>query len=117
MNMQDQDEARPPRRLLRNADLDARGLQSRATRWRGVRSGTFPAPVEIGPNSVGWYEDEIDAWLATRPRRTYGALTREGVQGAQQPISTTGKISEVSPARKRGQRVKPQSLDRKTSEG
>jgi predicted DNA-binding transcriptional regulator AlpA len=65
-----------PRRLLRNADLDKRGIMSRVNRWRGVKAGTFPAPVEIGPNSVAWYEDEVDAWLAELPRRTYGTLTR-----------------------------------------
>ncbi len=62
-----------PRRLLRNADLDKRGIMSRVNRWRRVKAGTFPAPVQIRPNSVAWYEDEIEAWLASRPRRTYGA--------------------------------------------
>lgn len=28
----------------------------------------FPQPVRLGANAVGWYEDEIDAWLASRPR-------------------------------------------------
>jgi prophage regulatory protein len=60
------------RRLLRNADLDAMGLPNRVTRWRHVKAGTFPAPVQIGANSIGWYEDEIQEWLASRPRRTYG---------------------------------------------
>ena len=41
--------------------------------WREIGAGRFPAPIELGPNSVGWYEDEIDAWLEARPRRTYGA--------------------------------------------
>ncbi len=41
--------------------------------WRNVQAGNFPAPLELGPNSIGWYEDEIDAWLEARPRRTYGA--------------------------------------------
>jgi predicted DNA-binding transcriptional regulator AlpA len=46
---------------------------SRTQIWRKVRDGTFPAPIELGPNSVGWFEDEVFAWLDTRPRRTYGA--------------------------------------------
>ena len=48
---------------------------SRVTAWRGVRDGLIPPPLELGPNSGGWYEDEIDQWLASRPRRTYGAET------------------------------------------
>ena len=49
---------------------------SRVTAWRGVRDGLIPPPLEMGPNSVGWFEDEIDRWLASRPRRTYGAESR-----------------------------------------
>ena len=41
--------------------------------WRDVRANRFPAPIELGPNSVAWFEDELDAWLASRPRRTYSA--------------------------------------------
>ena len=33
----------------------------------------FPAKYQIGLNSVGWDEDEIDAWLARRRR---GALPK-----------------------------------------
>ena len=28
----------------------------------------FPPPVQLGPNAIGWFEHEIDAWLDTRPR-------------------------------------------------
>ena len=41
--------------------------------WRDVRAGTFPAPFQLGPNAVAWFEDEIDDWLASRPRRNYSA--------------------------------------------
>jgi len=34
-----------------------------------MRAGRFPAPIEIGTRSVGWFEHEVDAWLASRPRR------------------------------------------------
>ena len=46
--------------------------------WRNIQAGTFVAPLELGPNSIGWYEDEIDAWLESRPRRTYGGPHDEG---------------------------------------
>lgn len=41
---------------------------SRATLWRRVRAGEFPAPVSLGPRAVGWYQREVDEWLASRPR-------------------------------------------------
>lgn len=59
--------------MLRAPEVMARTGLSRVTIWRRVRAGTFPAPHELGVNSVGWPASEITAWLASRPRRTYGA--------------------------------------------
>jgi prophage regulatory protein len=59
------------RRLLRLKQVQERVPLSRVQIWRRVRAGTFPAPVQIGPNSVGWYEDEIDAISAAMPRVSY----------------------------------------------
>jgi predicted DNA-binding transcriptional regulator AlpA len=47
--------------------------KSRVQGWRDVRAGLLPPPIELGPNSIGWFEDELDQWLASRPRRTYTA--------------------------------------------
>ncbi len=33
----------------------------------------FPEKVQLGPNAVGWYEEELDAWLERRQR---GALAK-----------------------------------------
>ena len=44
---------------------------SRVKAWRDVRDGLLPSPIVLGPNSVGWFEDEIDEWLANRPRVNY----------------------------------------------
>ena len=30
----------------------------------------FPKRIALGPNSVGWYADEVDAWVANRQRQT-----------------------------------------------
>ena len=59
--------------MLRPPEVMARTGLSRTTIWRRVRAGTFPAPTELGENSIGWPASEITAWLASRPRRTYGA--------------------------------------------
>ncbi len=61
------------RRVIREPEVKKKTHTSRTTRWRKVRRGLFPAPVELGPNSIGWFEDEVEAWLAARPRRNYGA--------------------------------------------
>ena len=63
--------------MLRAPEVMARTGLSRVTIWRRVRAGTFPAPVQLGENSIGWPASEITAWLANRPRRTYGAETAD----------------------------------------
>ncbi|MBV9824141.1 MAG: AlpA family phage regulatory protein [Alphaproteobacteria bacterium] len=47
--------------------------KSRVQLWRDIRDGRFPAPIELGPNSVAWLRSEVDAFLSSRPRRTYAA--------------------------------------------
>lgn len=37
---------------------------SRATIWRWVREGKFPAPVKIGPNCTRWKLADIEKWEA-----------------------------------------------------
>jgi len=36
------------------------------TLWRQCKSGLFPPPVRIGPNAVAWFQDEVEAWQASR---------------------------------------------------
>jgi prophage regulatory protein len=55
-----------PDRILRVAAVAARVGLSRATIYRRVAAGEFPAPVSLGGNSVGWRESQIIAWLASR---------------------------------------------------
>ena len=61
----------PPRRLLRPPEVCKRYGTSRTTLWRNVRAGTFPVPVQSGPNSIGWWSDELDAHDETLPRVAY----------------------------------------------
>jgi predicted DNA-binding transcriptional regulator AlpA len=56
-------------RLLRRPEVEAKTGKSRTSIYNGVRAGTFPKPVEIGPNSVGWLESEVDAWIEERIAR------------------------------------------------
>lgn len=63
---------RKQRRILRWEKVHQRVARSRTQVWRDIRASKFPAPVKLGPNSVGWYEDEIDAWIEARARVSYG---------------------------------------------
>jgi predicted DNA-binding transcriptional regulator AlpA len=56
------------RNILRNAAVTARTGLSPSQRWRLERRGEFPARVQLSQMSVGWFEHEIDTWVASRPR-------------------------------------------------
>ena len=58
--------------------------------WRLERAGQFPHRVQLGPRSVAWYEDEIEAWCADAP--LYLVTLR-----AVEPIYTARPIIEGSP--------------------
>jgi prophage regulatory protein len=53
-------------RILRRRQVEARIGLSRSTIYDGVNAGTFPKPIQLGAQSVGWLESEIDAWLRER---------------------------------------------------
>jgi predicted DNA-binding transcriptional regulator AlpA len=56
-------------RILKFRDLkDRQIVGSRMTLHRWLKSGAFPAPIELGPNSRGWLESEVLAWLESRRR-------------------------------------------------
>lgn len=70
------------RRIVRRPQvLEVTGL-SRATVYRLIDQGLFPAPVKLGPNSVGWRESEILLWLESRERvDSHGAVANCGETG------------------------------------
>ena len=57
-----------PTTILRIRKVIERTGLSRATIHRKIKRGEFPAPVILGVNSRGWIEDEVAAWIASRPR-------------------------------------------------
>jgi prophage regulatory protein len=60
-----------PRRtgpLLRLREVMKLTGLSRASIYRLERAGRFPKRVQISDNAVGWYEREVLAWRASRPR-------------------------------------------------
>jgi predicted DNA-binding transcriptional regulator AlpA len=73
----------PTRSLIRGwTRISAEAGKSRVQLWRDIRAGLFPAPIELGPNSIAWFTDEIEAWKAARRRRTYIAEPADTGQAA-----------------------------------
>jgi len=59
----------PGRQLINEREVLRRVGFSRSTLQRRTLGGEFPMPVQTGPNSKAWFEDEVDHWMESRPRR------------------------------------------------
>jgi predicted DNA-binding transcriptional regulator AlpA len=66
------------RRILRKPETSSRTGYSSAHLCYLERRGKFPRRVKLQPNgAVGWFEDEVDAWLEARAaERDRAAATR-----------------------------------------
>ena len=50
--------------LLRRPEVERATSLSRSSIYDRMRSGTFPRPVRLGPQSVAWRRSDIIAWLS-----------------------------------------------------
>ena len=55
--------------ILRFAEVRKRTGLSRATIYRRMRAGAFPAAIDLENGLLGWFEHEIEGWQQARPRR------------------------------------------------
>jgi prophage regulatory protein len=55
---------KPLDRILREPEVKRATGLSRTTRWRQIKAGTFPPPVEPTPGTKGWFESAIARWHA-----------------------------------------------------
>jgi prophage regulatory protein len=60
-----------PRILRLRRVLDKTG-ESRSGVYRKMAAGDFPSTIKLSARSVGWREDEVDAWIEERIINTRG---------------------------------------------
>ena len=60
----------PRRRVLRRPEVEERVGLARSTLYKLIGLGQFPAPIRLSVNSVGWLEEDVENWLASRQRGT-----------------------------------------------
>jgi prophage regulatory protein len=53
-------------RIIRKPERRRRVPYSDMQIWRMERDGKFPKRIQLGPNAVGWIEEEVDAWIEAR---------------------------------------------------
>lgn len=52
--------------ILRLALVKQRTGMSRSSIYNGIKEGTFPHQISLGPRAVGWLESSIDQWIQHR---------------------------------------------------
>ncbi len=57
------------RRIVRRDEVSKLTGLARATIYKKVADGSFPAPIRLGTRSVGWRLSDIIAWLQAPERR------------------------------------------------
>jgi prophage regulatory protein len=94
--------ANPRRRLVRYAQLDPEyGIPwSRMHCDRLERAGKFPRKVRIGPNTIGYWSDEIEAFLEVRSAAAVPPLPNELEKARAAMAAKRAKLKAAK--RKRG---------------
>lgn len=60
-------------RILRLPEVMSTTGISASQIYRRAKAGTFPKPVKLGPNTSGWVESEVQAWVQARIAAGRGA--------------------------------------------
>jgi prophage regulatory protein len=85
-----------PNRVLKLRTLLEKVPCSRATIYRGVKNGTFPAPIQLGRRSVGWRESDVDAWIESREPACGAAARDAAARAAAASISSPKHVRHKS---------------------
>jgi len=59
--------------ILRLPAVRARTGRSRSSIYADIQAGRFPAPIKLGPRSVGWLETDVTRWLESRIAASRGS--------------------------------------------
>ena len=49
---------------------------------RAIQNYGFPQPIALGSNRLAWRLDEVEAWIASRPRRSPKCGAKKPAQAA-----------------------------------
>ncbi|HWX29843.1 MAG TPA: AlpA family phage regulatory protein [Steroidobacteraceae bacterium] len=99
-------------KLIPYSDLkEKKGIKySRVHVSRLEKADKFPKHVNLGPQSIGWLEEEIDAWIEARAaeRSEKPAQAAGAVAAAPLPQTSTGNevVSIASAERRKAENAK-----------
>lgn len=79
----------PERCMLKFKDLKARRIAENYPRLKVlIDHWDFPKGFWTGPNSHCWWEDTVEAWLASRPTER---PERRGPKKVRRPVTQSGR--------------------------
>jgi prophage regulatory protein len=58
---------------------------SKSSLYALIRASNFPAPVRLGPRTVGWVRSEVKEWAAERVLTSRSAISHPGSKRMPQP--------------------------------
>lgn len=116
------------KRIIRLPEVQATTGLSRSSIYAGTANGTFPSQIALGARAVGWYEDEVSAWIEQRAFKAQAdaalsvkkAAEELGMQSCElQPFIDSGELPSfrlgrhvlVKVAALREFKAKPQSAE------
>ena len=59
-------------KILRRPEVERQTKLSKVTLYRLMHAGAFAKPIKLGERAVGWYLDEVNKWIASRERASFG---------------------------------------------
>ncbi|MDO8414641.1 MAG: AlpA family transcriptional regulator [Agitococcus sp.] len=62
----------PAPRIIRLSEVVTRVGLCRASIYNLIKAGDFPTQIQLGLNSVGWIENEVQAWIDSRIQASRG---------------------------------------------
>ena len=65
-------EKNPKRLVIRLPEVIRQTGMCKSQIYALKAKGIFPQSIKIGPRAVGWYEDEVQHYIMTRPRSDAG---------------------------------------------
>jgi prophage regulatory protein len=57
-------------RILRRRDVENLTGLSRSTLYAMMATGNFPSPIKLGKRAVGWQDEDLTKWIASRPKKS-----------------------------------------------
>lgn len=82
--------ALPDKRIYRLSDITNIYTMSRSSIYRAMADEGFPKPIKLTGRSIGWWREQVEEWLASRPAGIAPCANNDQYQTADYLASRPG---------------------------